>query len=291
MDRWTEKIFLEDNYKIYLDEVLRKPLLKKEEEEQLIQELKTNPTAKEKLIEANLRFVIKIAKKYVKKDISIMDLIQEGNLGLQFAVDNFDASKNVRFLTYAFYYIRKFIVCYLYEKRRNIRLPEEMIEDIYRYKKTYSYLYEKNDRIPSLEEIAKEMHVSLNRVKTLYFLLDDSKSINEIIKKDNNRGKVTERSYFIDNGYDLENEIIKKDFNSQVNYLINNSNLSEREKTIIIKRFGFDGEILNLEEIGDLFNVTKERIRQLENNALKKLNNSENINCLEEYVNEKQLRK
>ena len=291
MDRIDEKIILEDNYKIYLSEITKIPLLTKEEEQQLLKEIKTSNVAKEKLMMANLRFVIQIAKKYKKDNISLMDLIQEGNLGLQFAIENYDVTKNVRFLTYAYYYIRKFIINYLNAKRRLIRLPEEVIEDIYRYKKTVSRLMKEYQRLPSFLEIANSMKISEKKVKRIYFLLEEPSSFNEILKKENNRNKVTEKSYFIKNNVDLEEEILKNDFNNHVHYLIENSNLTENEIKIIKEHYGINCPKKTFKEIAYELNVTPQAVHFAHNRAIKKLFLSKNLNCLDNYIDEKQLRK
>ena len=276
-----EKILLEDSFRMYINEISKIPFLSKKEERELFVKLSNGDIdAKRKIIEANLRFVVFIAKRYLRKNISILDLIQEGNLGLQYAVDHFNVEREVRFLTYADYYIKKYIRLYLEKGERNIKLPIDIQNDIMTFKKIYSSLSIELGRYPTFDEIAIRMNKSVDKIKRIYFYLDDVESLNSIVDKDEN----DLQNLVYDSEDSPEEIILKKDLYSYFNVLLYNSGLTEREIFVLVKRFGLENnKKLTLVELSELCNLTHERVRQIEKEALEKLRHSKHLKYVENY--------
>lgn len=278
----TEVSFAGDSVKMYLKTVGEIPLLTRDEELELAQQAKNgDELAKQYLIEANLRLVISIAKKYKSKGINFMDLIQEGNIGLIKAIDKFDYTKGFQFSTYATWWVRQSIQRALSDKSRTIRIPVHMVETINKLNRVQGQLLQELGRPVTDEELASEMGYSVSRIQEIKQITEDTVSLDTPIgeEKDSFVGDFIE-----DKSVDLESNITNEVLNSQIEDIL--SVLTDRESQVIKMRFGIYGEtVKTLEEIGKIFNVTKERIRQIEIKALSKLKeNSEGMNLRQFYV-------
>ena len=285
-----ERIIKEEDYEptdslgAYYKEIRQIKLLSFEEEQYLASEIrKGNQQAKKKFIESNLRLVISIAKRYVGRGLSLQDLIQEGNLGLITAVDKYDYTKGYKFSTYATHWIKQNIIRSIYDKGRNIRIPNHMYERINRYKTIYNKLESELSREPSLEEIAKALDISLNEAAELSTLTEGTVSINSLTGEDSD----TEFESCIASSTDnTEEEVISSFLPIYIISLFKKSNLNNREIEVLVQRFGLDGsKPKTLEELGEKYHITKERTRQIEANALRKIRNSNYIEALAIYMN------
>lgn len=271
-----------DSIQLYLREIGKVPLLTSEQEVTLAK-LKTQGDyeATQKIIAANLRLVVSIAKKFVGKSLHLLDLIQEGNIGLFRAVEKFDYRKGYKFSTYATWWIRQAITRALADQSRTIRIPVHMVETINRFTQINRRLLQDLGRDPTAEEIAAEMGETVDKVKNIMKISQD------IISLDTNVGDDDDDSTLEDFIEDVKNispeqaarlELLK----DYVREIINE--LSPREQKILEMRFGLvDGVAHTLEEVGQEFNVTRERIRQIEAKALEKLKNSQIIGKLRDY--------
>lgn len=265
----ADGITIDDPVKIYLKEIGRVPLLTAEEEIELAQRMaKGDPYAKKRLSEANLRLVVSIAKRYVGRGMQFLDLIQEGNLGLIKAVEKFDHTKGFKFSTYATWWIRQAITRAIADQARTIRIPVHMVETITKVKKVSSQLLHKNGHDPSPEEIAQELEMPVERVREIMRIAQDPVSLETPIgeEEDSHLG-----DFIPDDEAPAPAEaaslILLKE---QLGEVL--STLTEREEKVLRLRFGLeDGRSRTLEEVGKEFNVTRERIRQIEAKALRKL--------------------
>lgn len=265
----TDGIAIDDPVKIYLKEIGRVPLLSAEEEIELAERMaKGDSKAKKRLSEANLRLVVSIAKRYVGRGMQFLDLIQEGNLGLIKAVDKFDYTKGFKFSTYATWWIRQAITRAIADQARTIRIPVHMVETITKVKKVSSMLLHKNGHDATPEEIADELEMEPERVREIMRIAQDPVSLETPIgeEEDSHLG-----DFIPDDDApapaDAASLILLKEQLSDVL-----STLTEREEKVLRLRFGLeDGRSRTLEEVGKEFNVTRERIRQIEAKALRKL--------------------
>ncbi|MBZ4670690.1 MAG: rpoD [Oscillospiraceae bacterium] len=265
----TEGIAIDDPVKIYLKEIGRVPLLTPEEEIELAQRMATgDPYAKKRLSEANLRLVVSIAKRYVGRGMQFLDLIQEGNLGLIKAVEKFDHTKGFKFSTYATWWIRQAITRAIADQARTIRIPVHMVETITKVKKVSSQLLHKNGHDPSPEEIAAELEMPVERVQEIMRIAQDPVSLETPIgeEEDSHLG-----DFIPDDDAPAPAEAASLTLlKEQLNEVL--STLTDREEKVLRLRFGLeDGRSRTLEEVGREFNVTRERIRQIEAKALRKL--------------------
>jgi RNA polymerase primary sigma factor len=268
----TELEHYDDAIKIYLRDIQRTPLLNAESEKELAQKIeKGDKAARNKMIESNLRLVVKIAKRYINRGLPFLDLIEEGNLGLIKAVERFSLAKECRFSTYATWWIRQSIERSLVNQSRTIRLPVHVSDDINRMLKLVRGLSQELHREPSVEEIAGAMNVKPQYVRRLMTLLRRTCSIETPIGDGNDFFLIDtiEDNSMVSPALLLENvnryEIISRYFNE----------LSESEQKILTLRFGLnDNEPQTLETIGLQFGVTRERIRQIEAKTLEKLRKS-----------------
>jgi len=257
----------------YLVEISKIPLLTKEEEYELAKKMREGTPeekakARKKLIESNLRLVVSIAKKYIGQGLLFLDLIQEGNLGLIKAAEKFDYKKGWRFSTYATWWIRQAITRALADQSRTIRVPVHMVENINKLKKTTRQLMQKLGREPTDEEIAKEMGISVKKVEDFKRVAQVPISLETPVGDDED----TRLADFVEDKSILspEEETIKNCSNEELLELL--KFLPERERDIIKLRFGLGGEVPHtLEEVGAKFNVTRERIRQIESKAIRRL--------------------
>lgn len=272
-----------DSTKIYLQETDNFELLTVEKEQELGKRIADGDIeARNELVEANLRLVVSIAKRFKGCGISFLDLIQEGNLGLITAADKFDYSKGNRFTTFATWWIRQYISRALADQSRTIRMPAYMVEIYNKIKTTTSELSIELERNPTPEEIAKKMGIEVDKVEDV---LDVAQSV---ISLDAPIGDEDEDTSFGDLLPDTNSESpINKIMKEQNKEVIDNifKTLEDREAKIIKYRFGFDDiEPKTLEEIGEILGLSKERIRQIETKALRKLRNPLRANALKEYI-------
>ena len=265
----TEGIAIDDPVKIYLKEIGRVPLLSPDEETELAKRMAEGDSyAKKRLSEANLRLVVSIAKKYVGRGMQFLDLIQEGNLGLLKAVEKFDYTKGFKFSTYATWWIRQAITRAIADQARTIRIPVHMVETINKVKKVSSQLLHETGHDPSAEEIADKLEMPAERVREIMRIAQDPVSLETPIgeEEDSHLG-----DFIPDDDApapaDAASLMLLKE---QLNEVL--STLTDREAKVLRLRFGLeDGRSRTLEEVGKEFDVTRERIRQIEAKALRKL--------------------
>lgn len=258
-----------DPIKMYLKEIGKYPLLTHKEEIELAQRYeKGDLSAKEKLIKSNLRLVVSIAKKYLGRRLSFLDLIQEGNKGLIKAVEKYDWRKGYKFSTYATWWIRQAITRALADYSRTIRIPVHMVDQINKFYKIKRKLTQKLGKEPNNKEIAKEMGVDEETVEYLQEISRHPTSLSTPIGDDK---KTTLEQFVSDTEKDdMYSKVAKELLKDSLNEVL--ESLSPRERKVLIMRFGLDGsKPKTLEEVGKEFNVTRERIRQIEGKALRKL--------------------
>ncbi len=273
-----------DSIQMYLKEIGETPLISAKEEKELAKRIeKGDEEAKRKLIQANLKLVVSIAKKYIGRspNLTFLDLIQEGNLGLFRAVEKFDWRKGYKFSTYATWWIRQAITRALADQSRTIRIPVHMVETLSKYDNARKKLLQNLGRMPTPEEIAAEMGVEIDVVYHLEKIRQKAVSLETPIGDDEKDGTLAE---FIED----EKSLSPSDFTAR-NLLRKrleevSSILSPREKRILEMRFGLDdGTSKTLEEVGKEFGVTRERIRQIQSKALEKMRRHHGIKKLEDY--------
>ena len=273
-----------DSTQMYLREIGQYPLLAARDERELAQRIQAgDPEAKNLLARANLRLVVSVAKKYVGRspDLTLLDLIQEGNLGLFRAVDKFDWSKGYKFSTYATWWIRQAITRALADQSRTIRIPVHMVETIAKYKQVVRRLTQDLGREPMAEEISTEMGIDVERVRIIENIDQDTVSLEKPIGDDEDKSTLGE---FIadDKILSPDQEASRRILSDQVGEIL--GDLSPKERKILEMRHGLlDGVTHTLEEVGKEFGVTRERIRQIEAKAHEKIRQHGNINKLRSY--------
>ncbi len=277
--------FADDSVRMYLREIGKIPLLTQEEEQVLAQKVaKGNKKAKDKMVEANMRLVVSIAKRYSGRGLDLLDLIQEGNTGLLRAVEKFDPDKGFKFSTYATWWIRQAITRAIADQARTIRIPVHMVETINKVLRASRKLTAELNREPTIEEIAKEMDMDVEKVDYVMRIKQDIASLDASVGKDGDDedsvlGDFVEDEDRISPEDSAANQMLKE----QLAEII--STLSEREQKIIKLRFGIGGgRPHTLEEVGAEFSVTRERIRQIEAKALSKLRKNKDTKKLQEYL-------
>lgn len=277
-----EGIPLDDSVRLWLREIGKTPLLTTAQEVSLAKRIeKKDMEAKAELTEANLRLVVSIAKRYSGRTLSFPDLIQEGNLGLIRAVEKFDYRKGYKFSTYATWWIRQAITRAIADQGRTIRIPVHMVETINRLVKTTSHLVQTLGREPSTDELAREMQMAPERVMEIIRVAPEPLSLETPIgeEEDSHLSDFLEDHECISPAEAASQVMLREKIEEALN------NLTERERDVLKMRFGLDdGCSRTLEEVGRHFRVTRERIRQIEAKALKKLRNPQRNKKLREYL-------
>ena len=275
-------VTVDDPVKVYLKEIGRVPLLSSEEEIDLaIRIANGDVQAKQRLSEANLRLVVSIAKRYLGRGMQFLDLIQEGNLGLIKAVDKFDYTKGFKFSTYATWWIRQAITRAIADQARTIRIPVHMVETINKVKKVQSQLLHQNGHEPTPDEIADELDLPVDKVREIMRVAQEPVSLETPIgeEEDSHLG-----DFIPDDGAPAPADAASHTMlREQLSDVL--STLTPREEKVLRLRFGLeDGRSRTLEEVGKEFNVTRERIRQIEAKALRKLRHPSRGRKLKDYL-------
>ncbi len=287
-DSGTAVVYLDDDVaddsvRLYLREIGKIPLLSAEEELKLAYEIKAgDKQAKDQMAEANMRLVVSIAKRYVGRGLDLLDLIQEGNTGLLRAVEKFDPDKGFKFSTYATWWIRQAITRAIADQARTIRIPVHMVETINKLLRTQRRLTQELNREPTNEEIAEAMEIEVDKVEHIMKIKQDISSLDASIRDDEEDSVLSD---FIEDEDTVSpeesatNQLLKE----QVKEIL--GALTEREQKILKLRFGLeDGKQHTLEEVGQEFSVTRERIRQIEAKALAKLRKHKDAKKLHDYI-------
>lgn len=283
----SEQVYLDDiaddSVRLYLREIGKIPLLNAEEELALAKKVVAgDKRAKDKMAEANMRLVVSIAKRYVGRGLDLLDLIQEGNTGLLRAVEKFDPDKGFKFSTYATWWIRQAITRAIADQARTIRIPVHMVETINKLLRTQRRLTQEFNREPTNEEIAKAMEIDVDKVEHIMKIKQDISSLDASVRDDEEDSVLAD---FIEDEDTISpeesatNQLLKEHVKDML------GSLTEREQKILKLRFGLeDGKSHTLEEVGQEFSVTRERIRQIEAKALAKLRKHKDSKKLHDYI-------
>ena len=275
----------DDSVRLHLREIGKIPLLSAEEELALAQRVvKGDKKAKDKMAEANMRLVVSIAKRYSGRGLDLLDLIQEGHTGLLRAVEKFDPDKGFKFSTYATWWIRQAITRAIADQARTIRIPVHMVETINKLLRTQRRMTQELNREPTIEELAKELEMEPERVEYVIKIKQDISSLDAGVGRDGEDEDSVLGDFIEDeDGATPEESASSQLLKEQVQSVL--STLSEREQKIIKMRFGLEnGKSHTLEEVGQEFAVTRERIRQIEAKALAKLRKHKDAKKLYEYL-------
>ncbi|MDO4986983.1 MAG: RNA polymerase sigma factor RpoD [Candidatus Saccharibacteria bacterium] len=277
--------FADDSVRLYLREIGKVPLLTPDEEQELAKKASEgDKKAKDRMVEANMRLVVSIAKRYTGRGLDFLDLIQEGNTGLLRAVEKFDPDKGFKFATYATWWIRQAITRAIADQARTIRIPVHMVETINKILRTSRKMTQELNREPTIDELAKEMDMEPEKVENVLRIKQDIASLDQSVGRDGDDedsvlGDFVEDEERVSPEDSAANKLLKE----QLAKII--STLSDREQKIIKMRFGIGGSKSHtLEEVGLEFSVTRERIRQIEAKALSKLRKHKDTKKLQEYL-------
>ncbi|OPX87091.1 MAG: RNA polymerase sigma factor SigA [Pelotomaculum sp. PtaB.Bin117] len=277
-----EGVGIDDPVRMYLKEIGRVPLLTSEEEVDLAKRMENgDEEAKRRLAEANLRLVVSIAKRYVGRGMLFLDLIQEGNLGLIKAVEKFDYRKGYKFSTYATWWIRQAITRAIADQARTIRIPVHMVETINKLIRVSRQLLQELGREPSPEEIAKEMNISEDKVREIIKIAQEPVSLETPIgeEEDSHLGDFIEDHEARAPAEEASFTLLREQLDEVL------KTLTDREQRVLRLRFGLDdGRARTLEEVGQKFGVTRERIRQIEAKTLRKLRHPSRSKKLKDYL-------
>ena len=281
----SDGITIDDPVKVYLKEIGRVPLLTPDEEVQLALDIqkggKDGERAKQRLSEANLRLVVSIAKRYVGRGMQFLDLIQEGNLGLIKAVEKFDHTKGFKFSTYATWWIRQAITRAIADQARTIRIPVHMVETINKVKKVSSQLLHRNGHEPTADEISAELDMPVDKVREIMRVAQEPVSLETPIgeEEDSHLGDFIPDEDAPMPAEAASHTLLKEQLSGVL------KSLTPREEKVLRLRFGLeDGRPRTLEEVGKEFNVTRERIRQIEAKALRKLRHPSRSKKLRDFL-------
>ncbi len=279
-----EGVAVDDPVRMYLKDIGKIPLLDPERETYLAEKIaEGDEAAKNELVEANLRLVVSIAKRYVGKGMYFLDLIQEGNLGLIKAVEKFDHTKGYKFSTYATWWIRQAITRAIADQARTIRIPVHMVETIHRVSRTSRQLLQEYGREPTIDEMAEKLGMSADKVREIMKAAQDPVSLETPIgeEDDSHLG-----DFIPDDSSPTPAEAVSYQLlREQLNKVLHT--LTPREEMVIKLRFGLeDGRTRTLEEVGREFNITRERIRQIEAKALRKLRHQSRSKILKGFLND-----
>ena len=267
-----KSVIADDSVKIYLQQIGKIPLLSYEEEMAVAREIKENNStkAKETLVSSNLRLVVSIAKKYIGRGLSFLDLIQEGNMGLMKAAEKFDYTKGYKFSTYATWWIQQSITRGIADKSRMIRLPVHMIETLGKIKRATIELSTELNRMPTKEEIASKINMPVSKLSALMKSAQSTISIETPANQKDDSSKIAD--FIVDESHlTPDTKVTQENLLDDVHKMLNQ--LNQKEKDVLIMRFGLDdnGQKKTLDEIGTRYGVSRERIRQIETRAISKL--------------------
>ncbi len=267
-----KNVIADDSVKVYLQQIGKIPLLSYDEEMAVAKEIKENNSqkAKETLISSNLRLVVSIAKKYIGRGLSFLDLIQEGNLGLMKAAEKFDYTKGYKFSTYATWWIQQSITRGIADKSRMIRLPVHMIETLGKIKRAQLELSTELNRMPTKEEIASKVNMPLSKLSALMKSAQSTISIETPANQKDDSSKIAD--FIVDESHlTPDTKVTQENLLDDVHKMLNQ--LNQKEKDVLIMRYGLDdnGQKKTLDEIGTRYGVSRERIRQIETRAISKL--------------------
>jgi RNA polymerase primary sigma factor len=268
---------------LYLKEINRIPLLTRQEEDYYARRAaQGDQSAKEKLIKANLRFVVNVAKKYQNQGLPLSDLISEGNIGLMNAIERFDVDKGYHFISYAVWWIRQAILKAICEKSRMIRLPLNRANELVQIEKVRKELQSEKGEDPEVEEIARLLNMSGDHVADLINISRDLVSLETPVYAEKDSSLLGD--FVEDKGYrQPEEQVMEKSLREDINAVL--KTLTDKEAEIIQYRFGLNNKTpLSLKEIGDKYHLTKERIRQIEKKALKRLQHPSRCQVLSSYL-------
>ena len=282
LEKLMNQANIDDPVKMYLKDIGKVPLLTQEEEVELAKRMaEGDEEAKRRLSEANLRLVVSIAKRYVGRGLLFLDLIQEGNFGLMKAVEKFDYTKGFKFSTYSTWWIKQSITRAIADQARTIRIPVHMVETINKLTRVTRQLTQKLGREPNVEEIGKEMNISEEKVREIMKISQDTVSLDTPVgeEEDSNLGTFIQDENAISPQESATQVMLKEQLLEVLN------SLTPREQKVIMLRYGIeDGHSRTLEDVGKEFNVTRERIRQIEAKALKKLRQPSRSKRLKDFL-------
>jgi len=282
MEKLMSQVYVDDPVKMYLKDIGKVPLLTQEQEIELAKRMSEgDEDAKKQLSESNLRLVVSIAKRYVGRGMLFLDLIQEGNFGLMKAVEKFDYTKGFKFSTYSTWWIRQSITRAIADQARTIRIPVHMYETIHKQRKVTRELFQQLGREPSVDEIAKVMGVPVEKVIDIQKISQDTVSLDTPVgeEEDSTLGTFIQDENAISPADSASIMMLKEQLMEVL------ATLTPREQKVIMLRYGIeDGHTRTLEDVGKEFSVTRERIRQIEAKALKKLRQPSRSKKLKDYI-------
>ncbi|MDX9810556.1 MAG: sigma-70 family RNA polymerase sigma factor [Spirochaetales bacterium] len=288
MNRPTTQMSKSDQYEdanilsMYLKEINRIPLMTRDEENEVARKAALgDPAARKRLIEANLRFVVNVAKKYQNQGLPLIDLINEGNIGLMNAIEKYDVDRGYHFISYAVWWIKQAILKAICEKSRTVRLPLNRANELLQIQKAQRELMHKTGEEPTMEEIGDMTQMDPKLVGDLLSISKEMVSLDSPVFGDPSNSSVGD---FIEDNYRSADEyLIERSLREDINEAL--ATLTQKEREIVEMRYGLNGAIpMSLKEIGELYNLTKERIRQIEKKALERLKTPARLRILESYT-------